>query len=107
MWRDVGHSFNLKIKLEQKEQEGKRSHFFLVLTVGEKKRGRKGTKASLFDLQSSIGQFSLGHRTKVHRINDGDEWVPRTRDFVEDPRKEIWEIEVVGLRKLPTNSSTL
>ena len=29
------------------------------------------------------------------------------RDFVEDPRKEIWEIEIFGLSRLPTRSFTL
>ena len=34
-------------------------------------------------------------------------WVPRTIDFGKDPRKEIREIEVVRLTRLPTRSSTL
>ena len=34
-------------------------------------------------------------------------WVPRTRVLIEDPRKEIWEIEVFEFRRLPTRSSTL
>ena len=49
----------------------------------------------------------VGPRTKVHRIDEGYAWVPKTRDFAEDPRKEIQKIEVVGLRWLPTCSSTL
>ena len=41
MWCDVGHPLNLKIKLEQEGQRGKRIPFFLVLTEKEKKRGGK------------------------------------------------------------------
>ena len=46
-------------------------------------------------------------RTKVHHIDEGYTWVPRTRDFAEYPRKEVQEIEVVGFRRLPTSSYTL
>ena len=49
----------------------------------------------------------MGPRTKVHCIDEGYAWVPRTRVLVEDSKKEIQEIEVVGFRRLPTRSSTL
>ena len=49
----------------------------------------------------------IGLRTIVHRIDKGYAWVPRSRDFAEDPKKEIREIEVVELRRLSTRSSTL
>ena len=49
----------------------------------------------------------VGPGTKVHHIDKEYAWVPRTRDFVEDQRKEIWEIKVVGLRRLPTHSFML
>ena len=49
----------------------------------------------------------VGLRTEVHRIDKGYTWVPRTRVFTEDPRKEIREIEVVEFRRLPTSSFTL
>ena len=28
-------------------------------------------------------------RTKVHRLDERCTWVPKTRDFAEDPKKEI------------------
>ena len=34
---------------------------------------------------------------KVHRINEGYAWVPKTRDFVEDPSKEFGKSKVSGL----------
>ena len=46
-------------------------------------------------------------RTKVHRINEGYTWVPRMRDFIEDPRKEIREIKVSSFRRLPNYYFTL
>ena len=46
-------------------------------------------------------------RTKFHRIDEGYAWVPRTRDIAEDPRKEIQEIKVFGLRRHPNRSSKL
>ena len=49
----------------------------------------------------------IGPRTKVHRIDEGYAWVPRTRVLAEDLRKEIQEIKVGGFRRLPTHSSTL
>ena len=49
----------------------------------------------------------FGLRTKVYRIDEGYAWVPRTRDFNEDLRKEIREIKDFGLGRLPTRSSML
>ena len=53
----------------------------------------------------SVGFFWV--KEKVHRIDEGYTWVPRTRDFIEDPRKEIRKIEVAGFRRLSTGASTL
>ena len=39
----------------------------------------------------------VGLRTKVHRINEGYTWVPKTQDFVEDPNKEFGKSKVSGL----------
>ena len=36
-------------------------------------------------------------RTKVHRIDEGYTWVPKTRDFVEDPNKGLGKSKVLGL----------
>ena len=83
-WRNVGHSFNLKIKLEQKGQGGKRSHFFFVLTVGEKKRGGREHQASLFDLRSFVGRISSGQGQK---FIEGYAWIPKRKDFDEDPKE--------------------
>ena len=49
----------------------------------------------------------VGPRIKVHRIDKGYAWVPRKKDFAKDPRREFWEIKVIGFRRLPTHVSML
>ena len=39
----------------------------------------------------------VGSRTKVHYIDEGYAWVPKTRDFVEDPNDEFGKSKVSGL----------
>ena len=39
----------------------------------------------------------VGLRTKVHRIDKGYAWVPKTQDFVEDPTEEFGKSKVSGL----------
>ena len=36
-------------------------------------------------------------RTKVHHIDEGYAWVPKTWDFTEDPNKEFGKSKVSGL----------
>ena len=36
-------------------------------------------------------------RTKVHLLDDGYVWVPKTRDFVEDSSEEFGKSKVSGL----------
>ena len=44
----------------------------------------------------------VGSRTKVHLIDEGYSWVPKTRDFIENPSEEFGKSNVSGFRKLPT-----
>ena len=44
---------------------------------------------------------------KVHHIDEGYSWVPRTRNFNEDPKEESREVEFFGFRRLPTCYFTL
>ena len=39
----------------------------------------------------------IGPRTKVHCINDGYVWVPKTKDFTEDPNEGFMKSKVSGL----------
>ena len=39
----------------------------------------------------------IGPRMKVHRIDKGYAWVPKTLDFAEDPNEEFEKSKVSGL----------
>ena len=39
----------------------------------------------------------VGPKTKVHLLDEGYAWVPKTRDFVEDSRYEFGKSKVSGL----------
>ena len=38
----------------------------------------------------------VGPITKVHHIDEGYAWVPKPRDFIEDPSKEFGKSKVPG-----------
>ena len=49
-----------------------------------------------FSLRSTEFRWSkfVGTRTKVHLLDEGYVWVPKTRDFVEDSSKEFGKSKV-------------
>ena len=65
---------------------------------GREKRKNKN-KNSNFSLRST--EFRrlefVGPRTKVHLIDEGYVWVPKTRDFAEDSSEEFGKSKVSGL----------
>ena len=52
----------------------------------ERKRRAKGFLPRSTEFRLSV---FVGPRTKVYRIDEGNAWVPRKKDFTKDPRKEI------------------
>ena len=68
-WQDMGHSLNLRIKLEQKGQKGEKDLIFLVLSETEKEGGEEESPS--FSLRSmELGwSVSVGSRKKVHHID--------------------------------------
>ena len=92
-WYDVGHSLNLRIKLEQ---NGKRIPFFLVLFESERETKRRAKSFLSRSMEFRQSNF-VGPRTKVYRIDEGYTWVPKTRDFIEDPNEEFEKSKVSGL----------
>ena len=102
----MDHSLKLKLTWNKKgirAQEGSFSRFWLW---ERKREERESTKLFYLIYEASLVRFRLANdKSSSHR--QGVRWIPRTRDFVVDPRIEIWEIEVVGLRRLPTLSFTL
>ena len=64
----------------------------------EKKREREG-ESSNFSLRSMEIDWSefVGPITKVHLLDEGYAWVPKTRDFFEHLSKEFLISKVSGL----------
>ena len=59
----------------------------------------KEGESSNFSLRSMEIDWSefVGPRTKVHLLDEGYVWVPKTRDFVEDSSEEFGKSKVSGL----------
>ena len=66
-------------------------------------------RAPSFSLRSTKLRWSnfFEQRSKVHCINKGYEWVPRTRGFAENPKEGNSGNRSCRVEKLPTHSSTL
>ena len=56
-------------------------------------------RSSNFSLRSMEIRWSVfvGPKTKVHLLEEGYAWIPKTRDFVQDSRKEFGKSKVSGL----------
>ena len=64
---------------------------------GEKERKKKrNPNFSLQSMEFRRSEF-VGLRMKVHLLNEGYAWVPKTRDFAEDSNKEFGKSKVLGL----------
>ena len=92
MWHDVDHTSNLNLGWDKRGIRAKKSPFFLGLIERERereeKRERGELKAPFQDLRSFVGRFLSGHEQKFIALISYA-WVPRKKDFTEDPRKEI------------------
>ena len=62
----------------------------------------KGERDSNFFLRSTEIDWSefVGSRTKVHLLDKGYAWVPKTWDFTEDSSKEFGKSKVLSLRSV-------
>ena len=96
MWRDVGHSLNLRIKLEQRGKREKGDPIFLVCPRVREERKRRAKSFLLRSTEFRQLKF-IGLRTKVYRIDKGYVWVSKMRDFTEDLIKEFGKSNVSGL----------
>ena len=66
---------------EQREQRGREGA----------KRERKKENPTFFPQSTEFHQLEfIGLITKVHILDEGYAWVPKMKDFTEDPKKEIW-----------------
>ena len=68
------------------------------LKEGEKRK----IKNQNFSLRSTEFRWSefIGPRTKVHLLDEGYMWVPKTRDFTEDSSGEFGKSKVSGLKSV-------
>ena len=102
-----GPHIQLNLKFRRKEELGKKGAHFPRWTerVREERKGR----AKSFLPRSKEFHWSVFVRTitKFYRIDEGYAWVPKKKDFIEYPRREFWEIEVVEFRRLPSCVSML
>ena len=57
----------------------------------EKEKGeeRELPSASFFDPRSFACRNFIEPRVKVHLLDEGYVWVPKRRDFTEDPKEEV------------------
>ena len=63
---------------------------------GESNRKERNPKIFLRFIKFRHSEF-VGPRMKVHLLEKGYAWVPKTRDFVEDSSKEFGKSKVSGL----------
>ena len=67
----------------------------LVVREGEK----KNPNFSLRSMEYCQSKF-IERRTKVHLLDEGYPWVPKTWDFAKDLRLELGKSKVSGLRSV-------
>ena len=64
-------------------------------------REEKGERRERLQLLSTFSWSEfVGSRTKVHLLDEGYEWVLKTRDFAEDSSKEFRKLKVSSLRSV-------
>ena len=62
----------------------------------ERERGRESSNFSLRSTEIRWLKF-VEPRTKVHLLDKGYAWVPKTWDFAEDSNKEFGKSKITGL----------
>ena len=60
-------------------------------------KGERDANLSLQSTEIGWSEF-IGQRTKIHLLDEGYEWVPKTRDFTEESSKEFGKSKVSSLR---------
>ena len=63
---------------------------------GDKKKEKKNLNFSLRSTEFRRLKF-IGPKTKVHLLDEGYAWVPKTRDFTEDSSEEFGKSKVLSL----------
>ena len=79
---------------------GKESPFSWFCPRERKGREEESPSFSLRSMEFRRLEF-VRPRMKVHRIDEGYAWVPKTWDFTEDPNEDFDKSKVFGFRKCP------
>ena len=66
------------------------------MVMREREGEKKNPNFSLQSMEFRRSEF-VGPRTKVHPLDEGYAWVPKSRDFTEDSNKELGKSKVSGL----------
>ena len=107
-WHDMGHMSNLSKLDKGVKKKEKKNHFLgeegpdfgLVMRVREgEKRQKKKKKSQSFFLRSTKFRHSefIEPRVKVHLLDEGYAWVPKTWDFAKGSSKKFEKSKVLGL----------
>ena len=91
---DVGHDLSCKTKRDLGQEN---ISFFLLVHVRVREERNRRAKSFFPRSTESCRSKFVRPRTKVHRIDKGYAWVPKTRDFAENPNEEFGKSKVSGL----------
>ena len=96
-WRDVGHLLNLRLSWSKRGKLGQKKPIFVGL-IERVREERKNRAKSFFPRSTEFRRSKfIRPRTKVHLIDEGYAWVPKTRDFDEDPNEELGKLKFSSL----------
>ena len=87
-WHDVGHTSNLNLSWDKRGIRAKRAHFSWF-DESEGRREKEENQGFLPGSTEFRWSVFIGPRMKVHCVDERYVWVPKKRDFTEDPRGEI------------------
>ena len=87
-----------RLKLEQKGETRAENHiFYCCVRMRVREEGKRRTKSFLPRSTEFCWSVFVEPRMKVHRIDEGYAWVPKTQDFTEDPNEEFRKSKILGL----------
>ena len=90
-WHDMGQAFKLRIRLDKTDFGRENPHFLLFgLETMREKRGKKEIFQTFFrqSIEFYRSEF-VDPRVKVHLLDEGYAYIPKRRDFIENPKEEI------------------
>ena len=87
-----------RLKLKQKGETLAENQIFCCYVPVRVREDRKSRAKSFLPRSTAFCRSKFVEpRTKVHRIDEGYAWVPKTRGFVKDQNEEFWKSKVSSL----------